>query len=326
MATVFIDQSGMELRVDGTALKLYHDGDYQRSLPLKLLDRVILQGDVRFSARVLTAITECGASVVMLSKRNSRRVAMVLGGVRADARLRLAQYALVDDQVHVLTHAKQLVSAKIRAQSRLLSDALARRPDLRKPLRDAIAALRARHEMLGRVAGLPAVLGIEGAASAAYFQAYLRLYPDALGFKGRNRRPPRDPVNAVLSLTYTLLHYEAVSVCHAAGLDPYVGYLHAPAYGRESLACDLIEPLRPVADAWVHGLFRERELRADHFRKDKGACLLDKAGRARFYPVYESFAHTQRRRLRRLARLVVRGIRATKTWEWEDAGVEDALS
>ncbi len=326
MATVFLDQSGLELRADGAALKLYYHGDYQRSLPLRLLDRIILQGDVRLSARVLTAITEHGGSVVFLSKRNSNRVAIVLGGRHADARIRLTQYKLTEDSAFVLEYARRLIKAKICEQLRFMKRMLTKRPELRKPLRDAIVTLTERSLFVVHAGGLPTVLGAEGAASAAYFRAYVRLYPPSLDFKGRNRRPPRDPVNAVLSLTYTLLHYEAVSVCHAMGLDPYVGYLHTPSYGRESMACDLIEPLRPQADAWVLGLFRDRVLRPDHFRKDKGACLLDKSGRARFYHAYEQFADIQRRRLRRLTRLIVRSIRSSHAGGMQDAGFENALS
>ena len=92
------------------------------------------------------------------------------------------------------------------------------------------------------------------------------------------------------------------------------------------MACDLIEPLRPQADAWVLELFHDRILRIDHFRKDKGACLLDKSGRARFYPAYEQFADIQRRRLRRLTRLIVHGIRSSHTGRMQDAGFENALS
>jgi hypothetical protein len=116
---------------------------------------------------------------------------------------------------------------------------------------------------------------------------------------GRNRRPPRDPVNAALSFTYTLLHFDAVRAAHGAGLDPMVGFYHRPAHGRESLACDLIEPLRPRADAWVRMLFRERELRGEHFATNKGACLLGKAGRERFHAAWESYASVPPRWLRR---------------------------
>jgi len=102
----------------------------------------------------------------------------------------------------------------------------------------------------------------------------------------------------VLSLGYTLLHFTAVQAAHGAGLDPLLGFYHEPSYGRESLACDLMEPLRPRLDRWVWGLFRERTLLAEHFVWDKGACLLNKAGRQIFYPRFEVAARLWRRYLR----------------------------
>jgi CRISPR-associated protein Cas1 len=140
---------------------------------------------------------------------------------------------------------------------------------------------------------------IDGAGAAAYFGAYCGLFPPELEFRGRNRRPPRDPVNAVLSLGYTLLHAEAVRACYASGLDPIIGYYHQLDFGRESLASDLIEPLRPLVDDWVWQAFRERRLRADHFTRDADACLLGKAGRQIFYGTWECFVRPQRRLLRR---------------------------
>ena len=110
----------------------------------------------------------------------------------------------------------------------------------------------------------------------------------ALGFTGRNRRPPRDPVNACLSLAYTLLHTQAVQACSTAGLDPLFGFYHRPAIGRESLASDLIEPLRPAVDLWVWEQLRSRQLRPEHFSIDKGACLLGKAGRQHFYTHWQT--------------------------------------
>jgi CRISPR-associated protein Cas1 len=90
-----------------------------------------------------------------------------------------------------------------------------------------------------------------------------------------------------------------VRAAHGAGLDPLLGFYHEPAYGRESLACDLIEPLRPRLDGWVWGLFRERRLRAEDFVMDKGACLLAKEGRQTFYAGYEYWVPPLRRYLRR---------------------------
>jgi CRISPR-associated protein Cas1 len=115
-------------------------------------------------------------------------------------------------------------------------------------------------------------------------------------------------VNACLSLGYTLLHFEAVRAAHGAGLDPFIGFFHEPSHGRESLACDLVEPLRGRLDAWVWEMFRSRTLRGEHFVEDKGACLLGKAGRRHFYEAYETFARPLHRLLRRECRVTVRGL------------------
>lgn len=328
MATVYLDHSGLELRPDGAALALYENGVRLRSLPLKLLDRVVVQGELALSAGVLTRLADSGASILFLSKRNSRRIATVLGHPHQDARIRLAHFSAALDATVRARVAAGWVRIKIRGQRRVLTEALERRPDAHKALTDALRGL---DNCLARLtlaieAGVPSVMGIEGAASAAYFPAYVTLFPGSLGFMGRNRRPPRDPANACLSLVYTLLHHEAVSAAYAAGLDPYIGFLHAPAYGRESLACDLIEPLRPIADAWVQAIFRDRILRAGHFNTDKGACLLGKAGRAHFYAEYERFAVVQRRHLRRLARALVNALPQWSGEDFDDAGFEAALS
>ena len=153
---------------------------------------------------------------------------------------------------------------------------------------------------------LPRLNGIEGAAAAAYFAAFTQVFPPSLGFTGRNRRPPRDPVNAALSLAYTLLHFEAVQACWMNGLDPYVGFYHEPAHRRESLAADLIEPLRVHIDRWVWRLFADRDLRVEDFVHDNGACLLKKEGRALFYARYETLAPPLRRLLRRYGLVVAR--------------------
>jgi CRISPR-associated protein Cas1 len=197
-----------------------------------------------------------------------------------------------------LALARRLIAGKLAAQIRLLGTAQAQRPDARKPLHDGINSIRCLLPKLA-AADRDALLGLEGAGAAAHYAALTALFPPSLNFAGRNRRPPRDPVNACLSLGYTLLHFEAVRAAYGAGLDPLLGFYHEPAYGRESLACDLIEPLRPRLDGWVWGLFRERRLRAEDFVADKGACLLAKGGRQTFYAGYEYWVPPLRRYLRR---------------------------
>ena len=306
MTTLYLDRKGLDLRVDGKAIALYENAQRVRTVPIALLDRVVIRAETTLSSGVLGAVAEAGVPIVVLSGRHGRRMATVLGQAHNDARTRLGQYRCAQDEAFRPGVARRLVSSKLAHQSAALRRALQARPDQRKPLFDAMAALEKARATLaaGSVVSIDTLLGIEGAAQAAYFRGYMSLFPASLGFTARNRRPPRDPVNACLSLGYTLAHFEAVRVSYAAGLDPFIGFLHGLAFGRESLACDLIEPLRPKVDMWVWEMFRSRRLRTEHFRQDKGACLLDKAGRAAFYRDYEPVIRSAERWLRRSCRIL----------------------
>ncbi|HWP84881.1 MAG TPA: CRISPR-associated endonuclease Cas1 [Terriglobia bacterium] len=312
MSTLYLDRKGLELRVDGAALALYELGRRCRTIPLALLDRVVIRSEVSLSSTVLGALGNAGCAAVILSGRQSRLLAIVHGRAHNDGLLRLTQYARVQDTAWRLRWAKRFVQGKVLRQERVLSRALAARPDCSKPIFDALQSLRSlRARLTDDLLSIESLRGMEGAAQAAYFRAFAALFPESLGFNGRNRRPPRDPVNGSLSLAYTLLHFEAVRTAYAAGLDPFLGFFHEIAFGRESLACDLIEPIRPLADRWVWEMFRSRVLRSEHFHWDKGACLLGKAGRARFYEQFEEFLRAAARRLRGYCRLLVGNLRAS---------------
>lgn len=311
VATLLLDRARLEVRADGDALALYEGGARTGTVPVNLLERVVIQGSrMRLDTGVLMRLAEAGVATVLLSPRASRQVAIVLGPAHNDAGVRLAQAQRVMDVPFCAAWGRDLVRAKTRRQHRLLDTMLMHRPDLRKSLLDAIASLVRIAESLGaHDLAAESIRGLEGSAARAYFQGLAAVMPPALGFAGRNRRPPRDPVNACLSLAYTLLHFEAVRAAHAAGLDPLLGFYHRPAFGRESLASDLIEPLRPRADEWVWQLFRSRTLREEHFARDKGACLLGKTGRGRFYADWEKAAVPLRRWLRGRAAALARSLR-----------------
>lgn len=310
MATVYLDQRDLELRTETDALLVYRAGERLRSIPIGLLERVVIQSNVRMESAVLGRLAEADVPTLILSPRHARRTALVLGLPHADAAIRLAQYRAQDDERFCTRCARVLVRAKIRRGRAFLARALASRADRRYDLTQALERLDRLAVAVADAEQRSTLRGQEGAAGAAYFAAYAALLPPELGFDGRNRRPPRDPVNAVLSLAYTLLHFEAVRVAHQRGLDPSLGFFHDLAYGRESLACDLAEPLRADVDEWVWRLFAERQLRAEHFARDGGAVLLGKAGRALFYAEHERAATAWRRRLHRWAAALVRLLRA----------------
>ena len=321
MSLLLLDRAQLEVKTEGEALALYEAGVRRGTVPIKLIDRCVIHGaQTRIDSGVLMKLAEAGATTVLMSPRSPRRVAIVLGAQHNDAAVRLAQAARVMDDAWCCQWALALVRAKLTRQRRTLQHLQAERPDARKPLFDALQTLDAILKNLRPASPsvaanlmptptLDSLRGFEGAAARAYFAGLAGVFAPSLNFSGRNRRPPRDPVNVCLSLSYTMLHVQAVQSCITAGLDPLLGFYHRPAFGRESLASDLIEPLRPAVDLWVWELLRSRDLREDHFTLDKGACLLGKAGRAIFYAAWERQNAPWQRWLRTQARLLARGLR-----------------
>lgn len=301
MTTLIIDKKGAALRVDRDTIELLLEGEAVRHVPLNRVERVVLHGDVAFGSATLARLAEAGVAVVCIGHRASR-YAVVSGTLHGDARRRIGQHRAFQDQAFCCELARELVIAKITGQRRVLMRALHDRPELRRPLWIASVRLSRLVISLREQNALPldALRGKEGAAAARYFGAFCRLFPVSLGFAGRQHHPSPDPVNACLSLAYTMLHAEAIKALNAAGLDPYIGFFHAPGFGHPSLASDLIEPCRPYVDAWVHGMFSTRVLRQDLFHEDNGAAMLGKAGRAHFYQEFERFARPVRRLLRRM--------------------------
>ena len=322
MGLLLLDRAQLHIKSEGDALALYEAGVRRGTVPIRLIDRCVIHGaQTHLDTGVLMKLAEAGVTTVIMSTRQTRqtrRVALVLGPQHNDAAVRLAQSARVMDDTFCRAWALSVVRAKLARQRRTLRTLLALRPDARKPLFDALSTLDAVFKTLpdSRTADetspeLGSLRGSEGAAARAYFAGLAGVMPPALGFGGRNRRPPRDPVNACLSLGYTLLHSQAVQACTTAGLDPLLGFYHRPAFGRESLASDLIEPLRPALDLWVWEQLRSRALREEHFSIDKGACLLGKAGRSAFYADWEAQSKPWQRWLQNQCRALANQLRTT---------------
>ena len=300
VGVLLLDRSGLELTLDAGALVLHENGQRIRSFPARLLDRVVLRANVRMDSSVLTALASQGTTFTAIGGRTGQNVAHLVGGSPADTRIRVAQCQLLADDAFVTDWCRRLIRAKVRRQHALLRRAQQVRPDCRKPLFDAIESIARILDQLPNAENRDSLRGYEGAAAAAYFRGFASLFAPSLEFNGRRRRPPPDPVNACLSLGYTLLLAETVAACWANALDPRVGFLHLPARGRASMACDLMEPWRAHVDSFVWTLFRERVLRPEHFGMDgAGSSLLGKAGRAEFYKAWAVRQRSLARSLRR---------------------------
>ena len=302
MTTLYIDRKGAEIDVEGDTVVVRTDGERRGTVPLKPLERVVVASSARLTTRCLARLAENGTGLLILSGRQHLPAATLIGQPNGDIALRMAQYALMADEAMRAHLARGFVVAKITAQAALLRRAEEAR-GRSQVLNRAIETLTATIAELSRGAASRARLrGLEGGAAAAYFPAFASLFPASLNFEKRTRRPPRDPVNACLSLGYTLLHFEAVREAAAQGLDPLVGAYHDLVSGRESLACDFAEPLRPAVDRFILATFADGLLRPENFStSETQGCRLKKDARRDFYRAYEEEAIRHRPVLARIA-------------------------
>lgn len=314
MGTLYIDRKGIQIKLDGNALVFYANGEREGMVPIVPLKRVIVIGNVIIETSVLNRLADENITVIFLSGRRMKFHGMLHGRLHNNGLLRIKQYEKSISsgsigQSFLIEFSLDLITRKINNQLDLLNEGLAHRPDLRFVLTTSIQTINRIRNKLNEIkndlsensnkepeAMLETLRGYEGSAASAYFSGYTVLFPESLNFKNRNRRPPEDPVNAMLSLCYTLLHYEMVREIETIGLDPTIGFYHQFEYGRESLACDMVELFRQEVDRFVWGIFRERYFTERDFSSDRErpGCYLKKKGRERFYPLYEGWAKTKR--------------------------------
>lgn len=305
MTSLYVDRRGVELEVDGEALVFRENGLRTGTVPMAPLSRVFLRGDVRLQTSVLGKLGERGIGVIVLSGRKAEPT-LLLARPHNDAARRVAQYQLSGDTEFCLAFSRTLVFDKVSAQRNY---ALALREIALDHRYELMLVLRTLDQILLRIMQMPSIAalrGIEGAAAAAHFKGIAAIAAPRVNFTQRNRRPPRDPLNAVLSLGYTLLHSEAVLALYGAGLDPFIGFYHQLDFGRESLACDLVEPIRVEVDSFALQLFRKEILRPEFFSTSENGCFMNKSGRAAFYAEWEALAERLRKMLAdQIAKLMV---------------------
>lgn len=213
-----------------------------------------------------------------------------IGTGHKNVELRTAQYQSSFDDTHCLALARVLVRAKIRNQRTLLRRNWRSSESRERVMQD----LKHEAERSQRATSLSELLGIEGNAAAQYFGHFnclLKKQGDAhlhFDFTTRNRRPPRDPVNALLSYAYGLLVKTWTITLSSVGYDPYRGFYHQPRYGRPALALDMMEPFRPlIADSCVVQAINNGEVKPTDFTQVAGSVALDTDGRKRFIAVFE---------------------------------------
>lgn len=258
-------------------------GEVVKRLPLKQVRAIYLYGPVQTSTQLITSCLENEIELAFFA-RSGRFLGNLVGLGTTGVSARRGQYFSFDKDETKLELAKAVVAAKIHNQRvMLMRNGEAPKADL-----SSLGDLQKRVDSVGT---LQQVLGMEGAAAAIYFRWFssmLRPRDDiAFDFSSRSRRPPRDPVNALLSLAYSILAKELTGVCYTVGLDPFWGFFHKSRYGKPALALDLMEEFRPlVADSTVITLINRGEVGASDFINSSRGTMLTDGGRKMFWEAW----------------------------------------
>jgi CRISPR-associated protein Cas1 len=304
MRTLYVDRRDAMLTIDGERLMMQLP-EIRRplSLPLVQLQTVVISATVTLTSRVLLKFSQLGVGLVVLNPRDADNYVLSLAQRHGHVARRIGQYAVSTHATGRLGYAKQLIRVRLTHQAQLLRRLVHGHPAASYRLRRAADDIMHMCRQCNASTSIASLRGLEGSAARVFFAGMADALPDWTQFTGRNRRPPKDAVNVLLSLTYSLIHAEAVRALCGAGLDPMLGFYHEAGYGRDSLACDLTELLRGRAEQWVMQLIHKQTLRQSHFStSEQYPCILGKAGRAIYYDHIEQKMASWRPLLRRVAR------------------------
>lgn len=291
--TLYVMTQGSYVRIDHETLVVEAEGQVTARVPLHHLGGLIVYGNVGISPFLLHRLARDGKVVAWMTEWG-RFQAKAEGAQRGNVLLRTEQFFVSQDPVRRLALIKNLVTGKIYNQRQVVLRAAreASTGDDASALRSTALRLRHLGHKVKSVSGENQVRGLEGLAARYYFRVFpvlIRKDRERWGFKGRNRRPPRDSVNALLSFGYSLLYTECAGACEIAGLDPFVGFLHTLRPGRRSLALDLMEEFRAhIVDRVVLGLINRGQLGPNDFHiRVGGAIELKDRGRKAFIAAFQ---------------------------------------
>jgi CRISPR-associated protein Cas1 len=281
MAVLYLTRPGTSLGAESRTFVLRRDGRVLERAPALDVENIVVLGPAHLTSDALRLCYERSIELVVAS--HGCRAVSRLGASETGLRLRAAQYRRFDDVDFAQRMAQAIVTAKL-VNSRYLLARGRTGESLKRvlPLLDRVLHLVTNGTSVDRLRGL------EGRGSAIHFSGLRDRFNPEFGFKGRNRRPPRDPANAMLSFAYTLLTAEATAAVAAAGLEPALGFLHRPRNGRPALALDLVEQFRaPVADSLCLRVSGLRIVQPSDFRMIDGGVIMSPAARRRFIAAFE---------------------------------------
>ncbi|WP_068775558.1 type I-C CRISPR-associated endonuclease Cas1c [Paenibacillus sp. FJAT-26967] len=294
MNTLFITQPDVYLSLDGDNIVLLKEQERLGRLPLHNLESVVAFGYTGASPALMGYCAERNISIVFLTM-NGRFLARVIGASKGNVVLRKKQSLVSENELLSARIARNFITGKIYNHKWILE-----RMTRDYPLRIDVAEYKAASRQLTSIMlsireceDLERIRGLEGQAALIYnqqFDSMILQQKEDFYYRTRSRRPPLDPVNAMLSLAYTLLANDTASALEGVGLDAYIGFLHRDRPGRVSLALDLMEELRGVyADKFVLSLINKKVINGEDFMsKENGAVIMTDEGRKKFLTAWQS--------------------------------------
>ena len=284
MGTLYLTEQGATVTRSGERLLVRKDGKLLYETPALHVDQIVVFGNAGFTTPAVRYVLENGIDVAYLSSRGAYRGRLQPAATK-DATLRQEQYRRSLDDAFCLRTAKAVVAGKIHNAA-----AFCRRQ--RRLTREGSQRLRRLETFLRHARGagsLQQLLGHEGAAAATYYQVWRTFLQAGFDFRKRQAHPPRDPVNALLSLGYTLLYNRMFAAVNVVGLDPYQGFFHQSRHGHAALASDLIEEWRAIiVDSIVLTVINRREIKPDDFQSGDHGLRLTRPALKRFLTRYDA--------------------------------------
>ena len=285
MTTLYLnEQQSIVKKRDGYLIVQYPD-KHTVEVPLVKVSQVVVSGDITLTTPALHTLLGMGIEVCFLSMYGQFR-GRLSPPVAKNVFLRREQYRVHADQQCALRVAQACVKGKLENMRTMLMRANRSLQDAE--VTEATVAMQHMIQQVPCANKVGSLLGIEGNGSAAYFAVFGKLLRCAMTFTHRRRRPPTDPINAMLSLGYTLLLHQVSAAIQVVGLDPYIGFLHQPRYGRPALALDMMEEFRPIiTDSVVLNIVNHRILTEQDFQEELGVVHLKPEARKTFYAKFE---------------------------------------
>ncbi len=283
---LYIQEQGARVGKKGEAVTVSKGKELLGSFPLKDVSQLVLCGNISLSAQCLHLLCERGIPVVHLSMGNWF-YGVTFGISLKNAYARASQFTTASDEAKSLAIAKAFIEAKTRNQRTLL------RRNARSSVEKTLSEMKKSIDRIERCKNTEELVGLEGSIAALYFSEWGKMLaensPTNTFFHNlRNRRPPKDPVNAMLSFGYALLVKEITVALMSEGLDPFWGFLHRPRHGKPALALDLMEEFRPlIIDSSVISAINNRMVEAKDFIVGSAGCSMKDTARKAFIKAYE---------------------------------------